>query len=222
MITRAAVVGAALLVVLTGCSSDSESAVERHAQTAGDVMTRTRGPIPARAAALLVTGNVGDTRIDAMDLHGSTWGGSVTLRITVTRTKEFSSPDISTGCYRFSFAYPRRGDWGEPSGVDCPSGPALRLSAAGLPSAVTDQTRTAVVHALSGLAPNERGVPTTVAQRIRSAIGPAFTVQPGTAEGVASTAFTWVRYGDTCLTAQTSAQAIEVSEPVHGDDCFGG
>jgi hypothetical protein len=222
VITRSAVVGAALLVALTGCSSAGESAVDRHAHTAGDVMTRARGPIPARAAALLVTGEVGDTRIDAMEVHGSTWGGSVTLRITVTVTRQFDPPSVSTGCYRYSFAYPRQGDWGVPSGVHCPPGPALHLSAAGLPAGVTEQTRTEVVRAVSAVAAVDRGTPSMVAQRIRAAVGPAFTVQPGTADGTAATAFTWVRYGDTCLTAQTSEQSIEVSQPEHGDDCFGG
>ena len=219
---RAAAVGAAVLVLVTGCSSRSQSAVERHAQTAGDVMTRDHGPIPARAAALLVTGEVGDTRIDAVDLHGTTWGGSVTLRITVTLTKNFGSPDVSTGCYRYSFSYPRQDDWGRPAGVHCPSGPALRLSAAGLPSGVTDQTRVEVVRAVSGLASSDRGVPQPVAQRIRATIGPAFTVQSGTADGPTSTAFTWVRYGETCLKAQTSAREIDVSRPISGNDCFGG
>jgi hypothetical protein len=119
-------------------------------------------------------------------------------------------------------AYPRRADWGRPIGVDCPSGPALRLSSAGLPSGVTDQTRAAVVRAVSSLAPAERGAPSAVGQRIRAGVGPAFTVQPGTSSDAAATAFTWVRYGDTCLTAQTSAKEIEVSQPRHGDDCFGG
>ena len=35
-------------------------------------------------------------------------------------------------------------------------------------------------------------------------------------------AFTWVRYGDQCLTAQTSPTEQRVSQPRNGLDCYGG
>ncbi len=226
MVRRATVWSAVVACALVaGCSTTStprtlRSAVRDHAVTAGQVMTQVRGPLPARAAALAVAGHTADTTVQALTATGTTWGGVVTLRIEVADANgDFGSDEHATGCFTYRFAFPRDGDYGIPHEVVCGSGSPLDLTSRPLPTGVDAGTRATVVKAIARVAAPQRGHSETVHAALAGALGADYTITSGAEDrGV----FTWVRYGDECLTAQTSPTEQRVSGPMRGPDCDGG
>ncbi|MEO9240679.1 MAG: hypothetical protein ABI418_21620, partial [Jatrophihabitantaceae bacterium] len=124
------VVLAALLCcgLLAGCSvsvSNSARQANQHAEVAGTVMLRSIDPIPAEWAAYQVAGRVGDTTIEAMSATGTTWQGSVVLRITVTIPHTgFGQDETSIRCYSYGFQH-RIEDYQPHRLGHCPAGAAL-------------------------------------------------------------------------------------------------
>ena len=217
--------GVLLSGLLAACGSPTArpsagADVRRHADVAGTVMSRNRGPVPAGAVAAAVVGTKDDTTIAALTAAGSTWGGTVVLRITVDRgSGTVADVDRASRCFVFRFRFPRTGDDGRPHGAACPAGAPLRLSAAAYPVGVDSSTRIAVTAAVGHLSAADRTVASRVTAALRTAVGRYFVVSAGVlAPGV----FAWVRYGETCLTVQTSARSLQVSAPRQGNDCFGG
>ena len=226
MRTAAVVITVSACVLASGCSASSGSSqlaskVEQHAVTAGNVMTRVRGPLPARAAALQVTGKTPDTTIQALAATGSTWGGVVTLSIEVADNNgSFGTARQVIRCFTYRFAYPRNPDYGMPHPQECGQQPPLDLTSPPLPpNGVDARTRTAVQKALSTLPPTRRGDSDAVKAALAHALGPDYLIEGGSENGGA---FAWVRYGDQCLTAQTSSTEQRVSQPRNGVNCYGG
>lgn len=220
---RVAAVGAGLglCAMVVGCASNSPSDAQviRHARTAGEVMTQVRGPLPARAAAARVTGAVDNTVISAAAVHGTTWSGSVTLRITVTLTRTRPHrPDETSRCYRYVFAYPKTSNYGAPHAVSCPHTPAVNVNVPPLPTGVDGTTAAKTSRALNAMSPDARDDPRAIHAALVSALGADYTVTVGAQRPH----FVWVRYGDQCLTARVSPAVVDVDAPRHGDDCFGG
>ncbi|SHH00224.1 hypothetical protein SAMN05443575_3061 [Jatrophihabitans endophyticus] len=205
------------VAVLAACSSPAADAVQQHADTAGVVMTRVRGPIPARVAAASVTGTAADTTIDAMAVRGSTWGGSVVLRIVVNRHAVDVRGSTATRCYRYSFAYPRASDWGKAHETTCPTTRPLDVEHPAMPAGVTARTRVVTVRTLAGLH-GDRARAAAVRAALVAALGSDYTVTVGRQ----LPHYVWIRYGDECLTAQVAARTTHVDQPRSGDDCFGG
>lgn len=226
MRTAALVITVSACVLASGCSASSSfsqlgSKVEQHAVTAGNVMTQVRGPLPARAAALKITGQTPDTTIQAIAAKGSTWGGVVTLKIDVTdHNGSFGTAQHVIRCFTYRFAYPRNPDYGTPHPLKCGQRPPLVLTSPPLPpDGVDARTRTAVQKALSTLPPTRRGDSDAVKAALAHALGPDYLIEGGSQHGGS---FAWVRYGDQCLTAQTSPTEQRVSQPRNGVNCYGG
>lgn len=212
-------------VLATGCgashgSNGLDSKIDEHAVTAGYVMTQVRGPLPARAVALRVTGQTPYTTIQALTATGSTWGGVVTLKIDVTDDKPtFGSAEHATRCFTYRFAYPRNPDYGTPHPSSCGQRPPLNLTSTPLPAGVDARTRTAVQRALGKLSPSQRGQSEAVKATLAHALGPDYTIDGGPQDNGVGIL---VRYGDQCLTAETSPTQQRVSQPRNGANCYGG
>ena len=178
------------------------------------------GPLPVRAAALSVTGRGVDDTITAVQASGSTWGGSVTLRITVADPSgAFGSDEHSTACFRYRFTYPRNPDWGTPHQVQCSSNRPLDLNHPRLPAGISDATHKTVVAAVARLTEVQRRSPVDLTQAIQTAIGRYYTIR---ASRHGRGAFAWIRYGDECMSVRTSGAGPRVSNPLQGLDCSGG
>lgn len=183
-------------------------------------MTQIRGPLPARAAAGRVTGAVNGTTIQAVALHGTTWGGTVTLRISVELDggAPFQQSQRTTRCYRYDFAYPRRSDDGRAHETTCPTTRAIDVDQPPLPAGITAGTRTTARRALTALSADRRNDDTAIRAALVTALGTDYTMSVS----LEIPHFVWIRYGDGCLTAQVSAHTLHVGQPQFGDACFGG
>lgn len=226
MRTSAMVITVWACVLVSGCAGSHGSnglaaKIDEHAVTAGNVMTQVRGPLPARAVALQVTGQTPYTTIQALTATGSTRGGVVTLKIEVIDEEpSFGTADHATQCFDYRFSYPRNADYRTPHPSSCGQRPPLDLTSPPLPVGIDAGTRTAVQRALGTLSPHQRGQSEAVKATLARALGPDYTIEGGPED---SGVFTWVRYGDQCLTAQTSPTTEQrVSQPRHGPNCYGG
>lgn len=219
------IVGVLTIATVAGCSGGgtagtSDDAVADHARIAGTVMTRDRGPLPARAAAVEVTGQTSDTTIAALAATGSTWGGTITLRIVVSGTSGTSgSEDRASGCFTYHFAYPRTDDNGHPHEVSCGSRRPLDLTQPPQPTGVTASTRRVVTQVLMHLSAIDRAAAPAVRRSLSRALGADYTIDVGNQDHVV---LGFVRYGEQCLTIAASRAHTTVKGPLHGDDCFGG
>lgn len=212
------------VLVVAGCSGASNSAaasVHQHAVTAGNVMTRPRGPVAARAVALAVAGQGTDDTIDALAADGTTWGGSATIRISVeNQNGAFGSTEDSTACFRYRFTYPRASDWGQPHQLNCDEVHVVDLTRPALPSGITSATRTTLLHVVARLLAAQRADAAVLTQSIRTTLGPDYTIA-GAAQGAGG--FVWVRYGDGCISVDASdPNRPQVGQPIQGLACFGG
>lgn len=210
-------------VVLAGCAmaeNGAASSVSQHAVTAGIVMTRSRGPLPARAVALAVAGHGIDDTIDALAADGTTWGGSATIRISVeNHNGTFGSIEDSSACFRYRFTYPRASDWGKPHRVNCDEVHVIDLTTPALPAGITATTRQTLLRVDAHLTAMQRSDATELARSVRAALGPDYTIS-GAPEG--SGVFVSVRYGDGCISMDTSEPITRISQPIQGPACFGG
>lgn len=199
--------------------SELRARLRQHAETAGNAMTRERGPLPATVIANRVTGGGPDSdrTIEALAATGSSVDGEVTLRITVRDDGGvWGEPQQLVECFTYRFNLKERGT---PHKVPCTDTPALDLHDPTVPDRVDDSTRQIVVDALDRLAAQQRAEPATVRAALSEALGPHYSVWSGMQD---SEVFTWVEFGGTCLTVQTTSATQVVSEPLRGKDCSGG
>lgn len=192
---------------------------ERHAVTAGNVMTRSLYPVPAVAAAWEVTGRSRDTTIDALTASGTTWAGSIVLRVDVSLNASTFNADRTTRCYRYTFAH--RIDDATPHALDrCPPGPALVLTAPP-PGPDLSATRAAQLDAfLQRLNPAQQHDPTVIAALlVKQFPSPSSTSASQAGIGVVSLR---VAYADRCLLGQLGPGDVVRSTAAHGTNCQGG
>lgn len=235
MLTRRFSVSIAVTGVLltSACASNvgrrehrSSSAVDRHASTAGNVMSSGRGPLPTRAAALGVTGHSqaadSATTITALAAHGTTWNGSVVLRIVVETSDGLGASHRSSACFDYLFRYPRTTDSGVPQAVACQHRQPINLRQPPLPKGISVSTKRTVA---SVMAHAVTATPFTAAlarRDLTQALGSDYTYdvgpephEPGTLDG-------FVRYGEQCLKVHVNDGVSDVTGPFTGDTCFGG
>ena len=212
----------ATLCVACGSSSQgggaAAQAVASHAAEAGIVMTRGQRPISARSAAALVVGSNGDTRIDALQAEGTTYRGTVVLRISVDQNSGLVSHQQSTECFDYRFRH-RLDDHVPHPRPSCPSSVPLSLTPSTTPG-VSAQTVRAVRSAVAALPAAQRVRVTPVRQAVLAAVGPGYTVLvQRQADGVQVR----VASGNQCMTATVaSGGAVHTSIPMNGTDCAGG
>ncbi|HZZ97982.1 MAG TPA: hypothetical protein VFE19_13245 [Jatrophihabitantaceae bacterium] len=216
------VLASATLCVACGSSSlgggSAAQAVASHAGEAGIVMTRGQRPISARSAAALVVGSRGDTRIDALQADGTTYRGSVILRISVEQNSGLVSHQQSTECFDYRFRH-RLDDHVPHPRPSCPSSAPLSLRPSTAPG-VSARTVRAVRRAVAALPAAQRVRVTPVRQAVVAALGPGYTV---IAQPQAGGVQVRVTSGNQCMTATVaSGGAVHTSTPMNGTDCAGG
>ena len=196
--------------------SSSQRSADKHALTAGEVMVRGIAPIPARDAAWYVVGRGTDDTIEALAASGTTYSGTVVLRITVVS----SESDSSTTCYRYTFTHSMNDIHPDRLG-GCPRTPALTLTTpAPLPD-VTSADRLAKLTALlHRLTPAQLADPSSVRSPLVSIFPPPISVATdrapdGTFEMEARTV-------QTCVYATVTTRGQVGVYPGHGTDCRGG
>jgi len=211
---------AAAAVGLAGCGateSDAERAADRHAETAGTVMLRGFDPVPARDAAWRVAGHVNGTTIEALRADGTTWNGTIVLRITVDRSTAWTE-DSSVRCYEYDLRH--RIDDYRPHHRDCPKTPPLVLTQPPSPPPLTADALARWRRALAGLAPSERQDPAAVRRATGRVFGPPAVVG---AARIPTGVEVGVRSGDECVTAVLPPTgAPRLGPSAHGTDCRGG
>lgn len=212
----------ALALMVTGCGASgvadnrADGAVEAHARTAGVVMHRGYGPVPAKYAAARVAGQVGDTTIDALEARGSTWSGLVVLRISVTDYSENIGASHSERCFEYRFQRPQPSD--QPKRLDhCPSRPALVLPDPTSLPRVDQHTRNAIDVALQALPSQDRDDPNSVRSALRTRLGPEYQLEVSReAAGVALR----VMSDDECITGTVAPGSVTLGRPLQGTACF--
>lgn len=211
---------AAAAVTLAACSaaeSATERAADRHAETAGLVMLRGIDPIPAQDAAWAVAGHVNGTTIEALRAEGTTWRGTVVLRIEVDQSTAWTS-HRATRCYEYDFRHSI--DDFRPHHRACPRTSPLVLTSPPSPPPLTDAALARLRRTLAALDPAHRRDPTAVQRATATVFGPpahvgAVRVSTGVELGV--------RSGDECVTAEVPPTGSPIIGPERrGADCRGG
>jgi hypothetical protein len=221
---RLAGCAAAILLtsMMTGCAAArgpaSARAADRHADVAGTVLVRGFEPQPSRWAAWTVAGQRDDTTIDAMSATGTTWNGSLVLRITVDIARNGFDRDGTTRCYRYDFQHVDTDD-NVPHRLDhCPVTPALVLTAPPPAPALDAQDAHALAQALDALP--ARTVP-AVRRVLASRFGPPAVTSA--APGVGNITFAVNDgYGQRCLHGTLPPRGPARITAAHGTDCRGG
>jgi hypothetical protein len=210
-------------VLLAGCGasggagSATDKAADQHAQAAGVVMTRSLDPEPSKWAAYAAVGTAGDTTIEALQADGTTYDGTVVLRITVERNAGQFNSAKSVRCYRYRLAHTT--DDATPQQLDCPATAALTLAT---PPAAPDLSTagakrlTAVLTTLSSA---QRADQAAVRAVVTKAFGPPAIVTVGSQAQEISIN---VRAEEQCLLAMLAPTGAPAVRPVHGPDCRGG
>lgn len=219
------------LLGAAACDADATSTAAKQADavanTAGTVMLRGLGPIPAQDAAWQVVGTLSDRSIEALQADGTTYQGTVVLRITTGLDAGQGARPV-TRCYRYLFR--RRIDDVHPQSLaSCPTRPALSLTSPPPAVAVTEGTRSTLIAALNTLTPAELNSPAA----IRTALLPKFppplvliTSGPGT--GVNAAIFvtimnTQADFATSCVTAYLApGRPWDVQPVANGPACRGG
>lgn len=172
--------------------------------------------MPATDAAWGVVGTGVDDTITALVATGTTYSGSVVLRISVYS----SEADQSTTCYRYSFTH--SGDDSRPTKLaSCPTGPALTLTTPA-PEPVVDTTArlNALTALLHHLTPAQRDDPAAVRKALAAIFPPPIGVYADqTSDGTLEVG---ARTFDTCVAGYVSPQMRVSVYPAHGADCHGG
>jgi hypothetical protein len=207
-------------LAVTGCTAGetaSQRSADAHAVTAGEVMSRGgRPPISASDAAWAVVGTGVDDTINALSATGTTYAGSVVLRITVNH----STFDEYTSCYRYSFKH-SVDDFRPAKLKTCPTSAPLTLTSPPPEPVVDTPARIAALTALlHHLTPAQRNDPASIRSELVAIFPPPISVyadkiSDGTVEVGARTF-------DTCVAAYVSPQDQVSVHPAHGADCHGG
>jgi hypothetical protein len=211
-------------VAIAGCAghigqSASRRSVDSHAQTAGIVMTRAPYESPSPTAAWTVAGQSGDTEIEALTANGTTWKGTVVLRITVRIDRGPRPEDLTTRCFRYDFNQADAND-SRPHALSCPSTPALELaSPPPAPDLGTVQAQS-LARALEALTASQRldvsAVNTLLKSRFPApAVTSAAPLDPDTVS-------IGVHYADACIIGELPRAGAARLVATHGADCRGG
>jgi hypothetical protein len=217
-----AAVSLLLLLSLIGCSGArdraSARAADHHADVAGTVLIRGFEPQPSRWAAWTVAGHRGDTTIDAVSATGTTWNGSLVLRITVDLARNGFDRDRTTRCYRYDFRHIDTDD-NVPHRLDhCPPTPVLVLTAPPPAPALDAADAHTLAQALNALP--ARTVP-AVQRLLASRFGPPAVTSA--APGVGDITFAVNDgYGQRCLHGTLPPRGPARIIAAHGTDCRGG
>ena len=194
-------------VMVAGCSaghvvtSASARSAAAHATTAGMVMSQDPAERSANDAAWLVVGQNGDTTIEALEATGTTYDGTVVLRITVQGSGTFAD-DTATRCYSYHLVH--RIGASTPTALTCPPVQPVRLTS---PAAKPDLTTAAEMSRFHRVLADVRPSGATYAARVVAALTAAFPpplvvsaayIQRGVLQAA-------VRSSATCLVGYVSA-----------------
>ena len=215
------------LALLAGCGSsgghgnsaggDTDKAADQHARAAGVVLTRSLDPEPSSWAAYAVVGTAGDTTIEALRADGTTYDGTVVLRITVQRNAGRFDSASSVRCYRYRLAHTT--DDATPAQLDCPATGALSLTAPPAAPDLSSAGAKRLTSVLAGLDAQRRSDPAAVRAAVVTAFGPPAIATVGPQGQQLSIN---VRAGERCLIGTLAPTGTPAVRPVQGTDCRGG
>lgn len=212
------------LALLAGCGASArtgggsvDSAADQHARAAGVVLTHSLDPEPSRWAAFAVAGTVGDTTIEALQADGTTYAGTVVLRITVERNPGQFDSARSVRCYRYRLAHTTAD--ATPLHIDCPATAALALTSPPAAPDLSTAGATRLSTVLARLSVAQRTDQAAVRAAVVAAFGPPAIVTVGRqAAGMSIN----VRAEQQCLLATVAPAGAPAVRPVQGPDCRGG
>jgi hypothetical protein len=225
-VRRWQLIAAIVALLAVGCSSGARSGptaraqADRTAERAGTVMTRADYAVPSTAAAWQVVGQKGDTTVDVLTATGTTWKGSVTLRVTVDITAGDFEKDTATRCYRFAFDRSDQNDADAHALTRCPTGAAIALASPAAGPALSATEARELGAALGRLSAKQRGAPETVRHLLAGRFPPPSTTTVGRVTATAVSID--VHYQDRCLIGELPAIGTPRIVAGAGTDCRGG
>ena len=170
-------------LALSGCGAGSlletsaERSADRHATIAGTVMIRDNWQRSANDAAYMVVGRGTDDTIDALKVEGTTYHGTVVLRITVEDSNEFGDGP-ATRCYQYIFRH--QGDDQTPARVPC-TGQVVTLTEPLVEPSFDPPAAAKLAGVLRRLVAQHTADAATIQRQVQAAFGPPVTVQAGPA-----------------------------------------
>jgi len=219
---RRCVAGAVCMTTLltAGCATSSVRSREQadaHAVTAGRVMTRTDYAMPSTSAAAMVVGTAGDTTIEALVAAGTTWDGSVLLRIRVRVDPGKFDSDTTTRCYRYDLDHTT--DEARPAPTDCPATAPLVLTSPP-PGPDLSADATALAAAFDQVPTEQRLNVQYVAGLLRQQFASPAEVMVGLSDPLTMSAT--VSFEDRCLLGILPSTGAARVASARGSDCHGG
>lgn len=204
--------------VLPGFLNPAIQEADKHASNAATAMVQSQFEIPTAYAASNVVGTSSDTTIDAMRATGTTYNGTVVLRITVSIASGMYEGDhYAQRCYEYDFNHTSFSN--EPQQVRCPSGAPLNLQNLP-PLALADTDSPKLLQTLNNIPAANRNNVTVVKEAVTTAFPyPKDVTVVSNKNGIEVS----IKSGTTCLTgAVTSNTAVTVGKVASGYACLGG
>ena len=216
------------LVMCAGCAgsqhepsqhSRSASEADDHATTAGLAMTNKPYEEPSSAAAFRVVGRKENTTIEALSATGTTWRGSVVLRVTVALDPQLPQPDQTVRCYRYLFDRSSVDDARPKRLSQCPDSAALVLSSPAPGPDLTSKAASQLASTLTALPAEKRTAAVVSTLLVRLYPAPVSTA----AEQSGPTTVTFrVNDENACLLGKLPVRGVAHVVAAVGTDCRGG